>query len=119
MNISALSIRHPVPAVLLFIMLTIFGIIGFNRLQVQNFPDMDLPTVTITASLEGAAPEQLETEVARLRTVEEMLHRAFRYIRALHTYAAGLLAWARAGAVGDPPHPPEMPDGLVLPDEDT
>jgi hydrophobe/amphiphile efflux-1 (HAE1) family protein len=64
-NISALSIRHPVPAVLLFIMLTIFGIIGFNRLQVQNFPDMDLPTVTITASLEGAAPEQLETEVAR------------------------------------------------------
>lgn len=65
MNISALSIRHPVPAVLLFIMLTIFGIIGFNRLQVQNFPDMDLPTVTITASLEGAAPQQLETEVAR------------------------------------------------------
>lgn len=65
MNISALSIRHPVPAVLLFIMLTIFGIIGFQRLQVQNFPDMDQPTVTISASLEGAAPEQLETEVAR------------------------------------------------------
>ncbi len=65
MNISALSIRHPVPAVLLFIMLTIFGIVGFSRLQVQNFPDMDLPTVTINASLEGAAPEQLETEVAR------------------------------------------------------
>jgi len=64
-NISALSIRHPVPAVLLFIMLTIFGVIGFSRLQVQNFPDMDLPTVTVTASLEGAAPEQLETEVAR------------------------------------------------------
>lgn len=65
MNISALSIRNPVPAVLLFLMLTIFGIIGFSRLQVQNFPDMDLPTVTIAASLEGAAPEQLETEVAR------------------------------------------------------
>ncbi|WEK46233.1 MAG: efflux RND transporter permease subunit [Candidatus Andeanibacterium colombiense] len=65
MNISALSIRHPVPAVLLFIMLTVFGIIGFTRLQVQNFPDMDQPTVNISASLEGAAPEQLETEVAR------------------------------------------------------
>lgn len=65
MNISALSIRHPVPAVLLFIMLTIFGLIGFQRLEVQDFPDMDQPTVTISASLEGAAPDQLETEVAR------------------------------------------------------
>ncbi|ATI80830.1 efflux RND transporter permease subunit [Sphingobium yanoikuyae] len=65
MNFSALSIKHPVPAVLLFIMLTTFGIIGFLRLQVQNFPDMDQPMVTISASLEGAAPDQLETEVAR------------------------------------------------------
>ena len=65
MNVSAFSIRNPVPAVLLFIMLTVFGIIGFNRLQVQNFPDMDQPTVMISATLEGAAPEQLETEVAR------------------------------------------------------
>ncbi|WP_334184620.1 efflux RND transporter permease subunit [Novosphingobium sp.] len=65
MNISSLSIKHPVPAVLLFIMLTVFGIVGFNRLQVQNFPDMDQPTVTISATLEGAAPEQMETEVAR------------------------------------------------------
>lgn len=65
MNISALSIKYPVPAVLLFILLTVFGIIGFNRLQVQNFPDMDQPTVTISATLEGAAPEQMETEVAR------------------------------------------------------
>ncbi len=65
MNISALSIRYPVPAVLLFIVLTVFGIVGFQRLEVQNFPDTDQPTVTISASLEGAAPEQMETEVAR------------------------------------------------------
>lgn len=65
MNFSALSIRHPVPAVLLFILLTVCGIIGFQRLQVQDLPDMDQPTVTIVASIEGAAPEQMETEVAR------------------------------------------------------
>lgn len=65
MNISALAIRNPVPAVLLFIMLTVFGFYGFQQLQIQDFPDMDQPTVTISASLEGAAPEQLETEVAR------------------------------------------------------
>lgn len=65
MNISSLSIRNPVPAVLLFILLTVLGLLGFERLGVQNFPDMDIPTINISATLEGAAPQQLETEVAR------------------------------------------------------
>lgn len=65
MNISSWSIRNPVPAVLCFILLTLFGLIGFHKLQVQDFPDMDLPTISISASLEGAAPSQLENEVAR------------------------------------------------------
>jgi multidrug efflux pump subunit AcrB len=64
-NISAWSIRNPVPALLLFILLTVGGLLSFEKLAVQNFPDMDLPTIKISASLEGAAPEQLETEVAR------------------------------------------------------
>lgn len=65
MNVSAWSIRNPVPALLIFVLLTVFGLIGFKHLQIQDFPDMDLPTVQISASLEGAAPSQLETEVAR------------------------------------------------------
>lgn len=65
MNLSAWSIRNPVPAILLFILLTVIGLLAFDRLAVQNFPDMDLPTIKITATLEGAAPAQLETEVAR------------------------------------------------------
>lgn len=65
MNFSAWSIRNPVPAVLLFALLTIFGLYGVNRLSIQDFPDMDLPAVVIAASLEGAAPAQLESEVAR------------------------------------------------------
>jgi multidrug efflux pump subunit AcrB len=65
MNVSAWSIRNPVPAVLLFVLLAIFGILGFRALGIQQFPDMDLPTIKISASLEGAAPAQLETEVAR------------------------------------------------------
>lgn len=65
MNISAWSIRNPVPAVLCFILLTALGLIGFKKLQIQDFPDMDLPTINISALLEGAAPSQLETEVAR------------------------------------------------------
>ena len=65
MNFSAWSIRNPVPAILLFILLTAIGLIGFGKLQIQDFPDMDLPTIQVQASLEGAAPSQLETEVAR------------------------------------------------------
>ncbi|CBJ34882.1 putative Acriflavin resistance/Multidrug efflux transporter AcrB (plasmid) [Ralstonia solanacearum PSI07] len=65
MNISSWSIRNPVPAVLCFVLLTVFGLLGFHKLQIQDFPDMDLPTINISASLEGAAPSQLENEVAR------------------------------------------------------
>ena len=65
MNISAWSIKNPIPAVMLFVMLSFAGLLSFKSMKVQNFPDLDLPTVTIVASLPGAAPAQLETEVAR------------------------------------------------------
>jgi len=65
MNVSSWSIRNPVPVVLVFILLTVAGIWGFKKLPVQDFPDMDFPAVVVSASLEGAAPAQLESEVAR------------------------------------------------------
>lgn len=65
MNFSAWSIKSPVPAILLFFLLTVGGLLAFDKLSVQNFPDMDLPTIKVTATLDGAAPAQLETEVAR------------------------------------------------------
>lgn len=65
MNISSWSIKNPVPALILFILLTLAGSMSFNSMKVQNFPDLDLPTVTVNASLPGASPDQLETQVAR------------------------------------------------------
>ena len=65
LNVSSWCIRNPIPSVLLFIMLSLGGLMGFKAMKVQQFPDIDLPTVTVTASLPGAAPAQLETEVAR------------------------------------------------------
>ena len=65
MNVSAWSIRNPIPAVLLFILLTLLGLYAFSSMKVQQFMDLDLPTVTVSASLPGAAPAQMETEVAR------------------------------------------------------
>ena len=65
MNISTWCIRNPIPAVMLFVMLSFGGLISFNAMKIQNFPDLDLPTISVTASLPGASPSQLETEVAR------------------------------------------------------
>ncbi len=65
MNVSAWSIRNPIPAVLLFILLTLMGLMGFRSMKIQNFPDIDLPTVSTSVSWPGASPAQLETEVAR------------------------------------------------------
>ena len=65
MNISAWAIRQPIPAILLFALLTLLGLYSFHRMGIQDFPDIELPIVTITTTLEGASPSQLETEVTR------------------------------------------------------
>ena len=65
MNVSSWSIRNPTPAILFFLLLTLAGLIGFQGMKIQQFMDIELPTVTVTASLPGAAPAQMETEVAR------------------------------------------------------
>jgi multidrug efflux pump subunit AcrB len=79
LNVSSWSIRNPTPSILLFIMLTLAGLLGFKAMKIQNFPDIDLPMVTVTASLPGASPAQLETEVARkiensIATVQGVKH---------------------------------------------
>ena len=65
MNISALSIRYPVPAVLIFVLMCAAGLYSFQKLGVQNYPEFEFPAINVNAVLEGAAPAQLESDVAR------------------------------------------------------
>lgn len=65
MNLATWSLRNPSAAILTFILLTFAGLWGFHNLNIQDFPDMDLPMVTVSLNQPGAAPAQLETEVAR------------------------------------------------------
>jgi multidrug efflux pump subunit AcrB len=65
MNLATWSIHNPIPTILLFLLLTMAGLWGFHALSIQSFPDIDLPTVNVTLVQPGAAPAQLETEVAR------------------------------------------------------
>ncbi|MFA5704052.1 MAG: efflux RND transporter permease subunit [Advenella sp.] len=79
MNVSAWSIRNPLPACMIFVLLTLMGLFSFHQMKIQNFPDIDLPTVVVTTVLEGATPSQLENDVARkmedkLATVQGIKH---------------------------------------------
>ena len=65
MNLSAWAIRRPLPALMIFIALCVAGLYGFHRLPIARFPDIAFPMVTVTVTLPGAAPSQLETEVTR------------------------------------------------------
>lgn len=64
-NISAWSIRQPIPSILLFLILSISGLICYFNLGIDENPNIDMPTVMVTISENGAAPSELETQVAR------------------------------------------------------
>src|SRR5258706_1122878 len=65
MNRATWSLRSPIPSVLLFCALGLTGVWGFAQLHIQNIPDVVLPTVNIDLAQPGAAPAQLESQVAR------------------------------------------------------
>ena len=64
MNISATIIRRPVATTLLTVGLLLAGIIAFRLLPVSPLPQVDFPTISVSASLPGADPETMSTSVA-------------------------------------------------------
>lgn len=64
MNVSAYSIKNPLVATLVFALLTVVGIVAFNKMQVQQYPDVDFPIVVVNVGLPGAAADQLENDLA-------------------------------------------------------
>ncbi len=62
-NISAWSIRNPVAPIVLFIALTLAGVVSFMRMDVNNNPDF--PAAQITVTQPGAAPTEMETQVTQ------------------------------------------------------
>ncbi len=64
-QISAWSIKNPVPTSVLFLVLTVMGLFAFPQLGIDESPNIDIPIVSITVTESGAAPSELETEVTR------------------------------------------------------
>src|SRR6185295_8747567 len=64
-NISAWSIRNPIPPIVFFIALSLAGIVSFIRMDVNDNPDIEFPIAEVTVSQPGAAPTELETQVTQ------------------------------------------------------
>jgi multidrug efflux pump subunit AcrB len=65
MNFVTWSIRNPVPVIVLFIALTVAGLISFPKLGVLDRPDIEFPAVVVTVTYPGVAPTQMESEITR------------------------------------------------------
>ena len=63
MTLSDLSIERPVLTWMLALALLTFGVLGYERLGVDQFPDMEFPEVNVRATLEGATPDAMEEDV--------------------------------------------------------
>ncbi|MFL6210587.1 MAG: efflux RND transporter permease subunit [Pyrinomonadaceae bacterium] len=62
-KLAEICVRRPVFATVIVLLLTVIGGFSFFTLGVDRFPKIDLPTVTVSTSNQGAAPEEMETEV--------------------------------------------------------
>ena len=64
MNISAPFIRRPVATTLLTVGVTLIGVVAFRFLPVAALPQVEFPTINVSAGLPGASPETMATSVA-------------------------------------------------------
>jgi len=66
MKLADVSIRRPVFATMMIISLVVLGLFSYMKLNVDLYPNVDIPFVVITTVLPGAGPEQIETDVTKI-----------------------------------------------------
>ncbi|HEY9817203.1 MAG TPA: efflux RND transporter permease subunit, partial [Candidatus Obscuribacterales bacterium] len=65
MQLSAWSIRKPVPTLVGMLVFVVAGLMAFTQLGIDSNPNIDIPAVSITVTQAGAGPSELETQVTR------------------------------------------------------
>ena len=132
MNISELFIRRPVTTTLVMVGILLFGVMGYRLLPVTDLPNVDFPTIQVTASLPGASPETMASSVAtpleqQFSTIAgldsmnsssiaglDADHAAVQPVAATSTRAAQDVQAAIAAAARQ--LPPDMPTPAVVPE---
>ena len=69
LNISAWSIRNPLPSIVFSIILLVLGWVSFTKLAVTRLPSADIPVISVAVAQFGAAPAELESQVTK--TIED------------------------------------------------
>ena len=65
MQLAEISIRRPVLAVVMSLLILLIGAVSFDRLSVREYPKIDEPTVTVTVKYPGASAEVIESQVSK------------------------------------------------------
>ena len=65
MILTRISVNHPVFATMLMVALLVFGIYSYQRLPIEQLPDIDLPVVAVVTSYPGASPEAVENDIVK------------------------------------------------------
>ncbi len=65
MKLADVSIERPVFATMMIFALIVLGLFSYSKLNIDQFPDIDIPYVTVTTVLRGAGPEQIESDVTK------------------------------------------------------
>ncbi len=66
MKLSEVSIKRPVFAIVINIVLILLGLIGLDRMAIREYPDIDMPVISIRTTYQGASPEIIETQVTKI-----------------------------------------------------
>lgn len=66
MKLSEVSIKRPVFAIVINIVLILLGLIGLDRMTIREYPDIDVPVISVRTTYQGASPEIIETQVTKV-----------------------------------------------------
>src|SRR5260370_19425096 len=71
-GIADLCIKRPVFATMINLFIVVLGWFSFSSIGIDQFPNVELPIITVTTTLRGAAPEEMETSVTK--PLEEIIN---------------------------------------------
>src|SRR5262245_45786147 len=72
MKLAEVCVKRPVFATMLIMVFVVLGIFSYTQLGIDQFPKIDLPTVTIRTTLPGASPEEIESTITK--PIEEVIN---------------------------------------------
>lgn len=64
-SLSSWSIKNPIPVIVFFALLGILGLTSFGSLEINTYPNIDIPSIKVTVVQQGASPTELESQVTR------------------------------------------------------